>query len=278
MTALRAAFLARAPTSAREMPARGYVWPAVAVLAFGVYVFGLVWLGVTPARLWAGLGSLGLIFTLMLPPSPTSWEHFWTYLGSLGETVAIAGLGTMLASVLAFPLGFLAANNVVANRIIHILTRRSLDTIRSVDTLVWALIWVNVVGLGPFAGALAIASTDVAALAKLMSEAIETTDKGTVEGVMAAGGGWLARLRFGVLPQVLPVFLSQLLYFFESNTRSATIIGIVGAGGIGLYLSEAIRVLEWQEVAFLIFMVLVAVAIIDAVSRRLRAAIQNPRD
>jgi phosphonate transport system permease protein len=276
MTALRAAFLAQAPTTSREMPARGYWGLGIALLAFAVYVFGLIWLGVTPGRLWAGLGQLGDIFGLMMPPSPTSWAHFWTYLGSLGETLAIAGLGTMLASVFAFPLGFLAANNVVANRIVHILARRALDTVRSVDTLVWALIWVNVVGLGPFAGALAIASTDVAALAKLMSEAIETTDRGTVEGVMAAGGGFLARLRFGVLPQVLPVFLSQLLYFFESNTRSATIIGIVGAGGIGLYLSEAIRVLEWREVAFLILMVLVAVAVIDAISRKLRAAIQNP--
>jgi phosphonate transport system permease protein len=146
-----------------------------------------------------------------------------------------------------------------------------------VDTLIWALIWINVVGLGPFAGALAIASTDLAALAKLMSEAIETADEGPVEAVLAAGGDRLAVMRFGILPQVLPVFASQALYFFESNTRSATIIGIVGAGGIGLYLSEMIRVLEWREVAFLILLVLVTVAVIDAVSRRLRAAIMGVR-
>ena len=111
--------------------------------------------------------------------------------------------------------------------------------------------------------------------AKLMSEAIETADRGPVEGVIAAGGGRLAVMRFGLLPQVLPVFASQALYFFESNTRSATIIGIVGAGGIGLFLSEMIRVLEWQEAAFLIVMVLITVAVIDVISRRLRAAIMG---
>jgi phosphonate transport system permease protein len=150
-----------------------------------------------------------------------------------------------------------------------------MDTVRSVDTLIWALIWINVVGLGPFAGALAIACTDMAGLAKLMSETIETADNGPIEGVLSAGGGRLAVIRFGLLPQVLPIFASQALYFFESNTRSATIIGIVGAGGIGLYLSEMIRVLEWQEAAFLILLVLISVAAIDVVSRRLRSAIMG---
>lgn len=239
------------------------------------YIGGIAALGITPSRILSGLGRLGDIVLLMLPPSPGSADHFWTYLGALGETLAIAFLGTVTAALLALPLGFLAARNVVAGRIVHFFARRLLDTVRSIDTLVWALIWINVVGLGPFAGALAIASTDVAALAKLMSEAIETAGRGPVEGVRAGGGGRWAMIRFGLLPQVLPVFASQVLYFFESNTRSATIIGIVGAGGIGLYLSEMIRVLEWQEAAFCILLVLIAVAVIDAISRWLRAAIMG---
>ena len=274
---LRADFLAHAgPVPA---PARGCGWIgiAAAALALAVYVGGLVVLDVTPARIVAGLGRLGTVFALMMPPWPASSAHVPTYLGALGQTLAIAFLGTSLAGVFALPLGFLAARNVVASRVLHFLARRALDTVRSVDTLIWALIWINVVGLGPFAGALAIASTDLAALAKLMSEAIETADEGPVEAVLAAGGGRLAVMRFGILPQVLPVFASQALFFFESNTRSATIIGIVGAGGIGLYLSEMIRVLEWREVAFLILLVLVTVAVIDAVSRRLRAAIMGVR-
>jgi phosphonate transport system permease protein len=279
MSDLRGDFM----THAAGLPQPPRTQSPVALLVGGAvlvsYVAALLVLDVTPGRIFAGLGRLGDITLLMFPPSPGSWEHFWTYLGALGQTLAIAFLGTTAAGVLALPLGFLAARNVIAGRIVHFLSRRVLDTIRSVDTLIWALIWINVVGLGPFAGALAIASTDFAALAKLMSEAIETADRGPVEGVVAAGGGRLAVMRFGLLPQVLPVFASQALYFFESNTRSATIIGIVGAGGIGLYLSEMIRVLEWQEAAFLIVMVLITVAVIDVISRRLRAAIMGaPRE
>ena len=275
MSGLRAGLLERA--EALEAPPRTFS-PASLILTGLVlvsYVVVMIVLGVTPGRIIAGLGRLWSIALLMLPPLPANAEHFWTYIYALWQTLAIAFVGTSMAAVFALPLGFLAARNVIAGRIVHFFVRRALDCVRSVDTLIWALIWINVVGLGPFAGALAIASTDVAALAKLISEAVETASKGPVEGVTAAGGGWPAVLRFGLLPQVLPVFAGQVLYFFESNTRSATIIGIVGAGGIGLYLSEMIRVLEWHDVAFLILLVLIAVAAIDVVSRRLRAAIMG---
>jgi phosphonate transport system permease protein len=246
---------------------------AIGAAALGVYAFGMVALNISPLAIAHGLASLGDIALLMLPPTPGSWRYFEIYGGAMAQTVAIAFLGTLVAAVLAFPLGFLAAKNVVANRVLHFLARRGLDTVRSVDTLIWALIWVNVVGLGPFAGMLAIASTDFAALGKLVSEAIETARRQPVAGVIAAGGGLLHAIRFGIVPQVLPIFLSQVLYFFESNTRSATIVGVVGGGGVGLYLYEEIRVLEWPKAAFLILMILIAVAIIDAVSRRLRGAI-----
>ena len=275
MSGLRAGFMAHA--EGMPAPPRTHSPAAMAIsgLVLLSYVIGLAVLGVSPFRIAAGLGRLSDIAMQMLPPTPGSWDHFWTYFGALGQTLAIAFLGTTVAATVALPLGFLAARNVVAGHILHFLVRRSMDTVRSVDTLIWALIWINVVGLGPFAGALAIACTDIAGLAKLMSEAIETADNRPVEGVLSAGGGRLAVIRFGLLPQVLPVFASQALYFFESNTRSATIIGIVGAGGIGLYLSEMIRVLEWQQAAFLILMVLITVAAIDVVSRRLRAAIMG---
>ncbi len=278
---MRAAFLAdQAGVEARHagvLTRRG--GGAVTLLAAGaglaLYGLGLVVLDISPVRIWQGLGSLGAIIALMLPPS--TGGHFWLYLDALGQTLSIAFLGTLLAGLLSLPFGFLAARNVVANRLVHALTRRSLDTVRSIDVLIWALIWIDVVGLGPFAGALAIACSDCGALAKLMSEAIETADRKAVDGVLSSGGGPLLAIRFGIVPQVLPVFASQLLYFFESNTRSATIIGIVGAGGIGLHLYEQIRVLEWQQVAFLILMVLVTVAAIDLLSRRLRLAIIGRR-
>ncbi len=273
----RAALVARfpaafAPNWSARLQTIGVVGGAV-----GLYIFGLVTLDFDPSRIMRGFARLGDIFEMMLPPTPDSWSRGQLYFEALIQTLSIAFLGTFMAAILAVPLGFLAARNIVANWLLHILARRSLDTIRSVDTLIWALIWINVVGLGPFAGALAIMTADIAAFGKLMSEAIETADRKPVEGVAAAGGNRLEAIRFGIIPQVLPIFASQVLYFFESNTRSATIIGIVGAGGIGLYLSEEIRVLEWQRAAFLILMVLVTVAIIDQVSQRLRAAIMGNR-
>jgi phosphonate transport system permease protein len=154
-------------------------------------------------------------------------------------------------------------------------SRRVLDGIRGVDALIWALIWINVVGLGPFAGVLAIMTSDIGAFGKLYSEAIEAADKRPVEGVVSTGGGALQRIRFGILPQVLPVMAGQVLYYFESNTRSSTIIGIVGAGGIGLHLAEMIRTLEWQAVSFIVLIILVAVAAIDLLSGWLRRMIMG---
>ena len=211
---------------------------------------------------------------LMLPPDPGS--SLPLYLKALGETLSIALLGTTIAAVLALPVSLLAARNVVPD-MIRFPVRRLLDSIRGIDTLIWALVWINVVGLGPFAGVLAIAVSDFGAFGKLFSEAIEGADRKQVEGIRAAGGSGLHEIRFGLMPQVLPVIAGQVLYFIESNTRSATIIGIVGAGGIGLQLAEQIRVLEWQKVSFLILMILVAVAAIDWISGKLRFAIIGRR-
>ena len=224
-----------------------------------------------------GAANLGFIISLMIPPNPETMHRVIFYLGQLVQTLGIAFLGTLVAAALAFPFSFLAAKNVVANRIVHILSRRLFDTMRGVDTLVWALIWINVVGLGPFAGTLAIICSDFGALAKLFSEAIETADQKPVEGVLSAGGSEIEAVRFGVLPQILPVIMSQVLYFFESNTRSATIIGIVGAGGIGLSLSEMINTLEWHQVSFIIILLLITVSAIDWLSTKLRLAVIGQR-
>lgn len=251
----------------------------IAVVAglLGLFLYGLTTLEVSLWKIITGIGNLGTFVVLMLPPDPGSAARAVIFVKALFETIAIAFLGTILAAILAFPLGFLAAKNVVANRVIHFLARRSLDTVRGVDALIWALIWVNVVGLGPFAGMLAIMTSDLGAFGKLYSEAIESADRKPVEGVTSSGGGKLHEIRFGLIPQVLPVIASQVLYYIESNTRSSTIIGIVGAGGIGLYLAETIRTLEWQQVSFLILLVLAAVTAIDFLSSKLRFAIIGKR-
>lgn len=284
-TSARASFLSQAALSdvaglrARHpeaftpnMRRRAVVVATIAALA-GLFAFSVAYLDISWSRVFGGFGRLGDFVVLMLPPAFGSWARLQLYLWSLAETLAIAFLGTLLAAILALPFGFLAARNVVPNWIFHFGVRRFLDTIRSVDTLIWALIWINVVGLGPFAGVLAVMTADFGAFGKLFSEAVEAADRRPVEGVVSTGGGRLHGVRFGLLPQVLPVFASQVLYFFESNTRSATIIGIVGAGGIGQWLYEQIKILEWQQVAFLVLMVLVTVSVIDFISARLRFAL-----
>jgi phosphonate transport system permease protein len=249
--------------------------PLMLLAAFGVFAFGLFDLGFSPTKLVSGMRELGWITLMMIPPDPGS--SLPTYLSALGETLSIALLGTTLAAFMALPVSLLAARNIVPSAIFRFPVRRFLDSIRGVDTLIWALVWINVVGLGPFAGVLAIAVSDFGAFGKLFSEAIEGADKKQVEGIRASGGSALHEIRFGLMPQVLPVIAGQVLYFIESNTRSATIIGIVGAGGIGLQLAEQIRVLEWQKVSFLILMILIAVAVIDWISTKLRFAIIGQR-
>jgi phosphonate transport system permease protein len=147
-----------------------------------------------------------------------------------------------------------------------------------VDQLIWALAYVRAVGLGPLAGVLAIFTSDLAVLAKLYAEAIENAEKRQSEGVIAAGGNKLQALRFGVFPQVLPIMLAQALYFFESNTRSAAILGVVGAGGIGLQIAERIKVRHWDEVAFIIILMVVTVGAIDFISARVRQRLIGVRE
>jgi phosphonate transport system permease protein len=241
----------------------------VAIVA--LFVFSIWWLDISFGQIGPGLATLFKFIGLMFPPS--TGGHLQLFLKAMGETLSIAFLGTLVASGLATPLALLAAKNTSPNAILRFLVRRLLDVIRGIDTLIWALVFVAVVGLGPFAGILAIAVSDTGALGKLFSEAIEATRARERETVVASGGTALMGVRFGLVPQVLPIITGQVLYFFESNTRSATIIGIVGAGGIGLQLSEQIRTYDFDQVAFIVLLILAAVAAIDWISGKLRFAI-----
>ncbi len=267
----------RHPQAFRANVKRRATTIGVGVFLVGLYIFGLSTLGFEPERLADGFKNFVWIVGLMLPPNPGTVNIALVFLKGLVETLSMAFLGTICAAILALPFGFLAARNIVKNSILHLLARRFLDIIRGIDTLIWALIWIGVVGLGPFAGVLAIITSDFGAFGKLFSEAIEAADDKPVEGVVSTGATRLEAIRFGIVPQILPIIVSQLLYFFESNTRSATIIGIVGAGGIGLYLTETIRTLEWKQTSFIIIMVLVTVAIIDILSSKLRTALIGAR-
>ncbi len=246
-------------------------------LAVVLWLYGISAMEVSGQRLLKGVGELAHIVGLMLPPDPGSFAAVVVFVKALVETLAIAFLGTLGAALIAFPLGFLAARNTTVSHIVRFFARRSFDTLRGVDILIWALVWINVVGLGPFAGVLALISSDVGSFGKLFSEAIEAADHKAVEGVLSTGGSRSAALRFGIVPQLLPVWVSQVLYFFESNTRSASIIGIVGAGGVGLVLSEQIRTLEFGQMSFMIGLIWLTVSLIDLACSRLRFAIIGKR-
>ncbi|WP_235913666.1 phosphonate ABC transporter, permease protein PhnE [Teichococcus coralli] len=239
---------------------------AAAFLAWLAWSFWLF--DITPTRLWNGFTGLLTILRLMIPPSPG--ELWVDILKGMAESVAMAFLGTLLASLVALPLGFLGARNIVTAALLRFSVRRIFDGMRGVDQLIWALAYVRAVGLGPLAGVLAIFSSDVAVLAKLYAEAIENAEKRPSEGVVASGGHRLHAIRYGILPQVLPVMLAQALYFFESNTRSAAILGVVGAGGIGLQIAERIKVRHWDEVAFIIILMVLTVSAIDLLSGLIR--------
>jgi len=240
---------------------------AAGVLAF--VVFCLIRFDATPARIINGMERFGKIASALIPPSPG--DAFWDLTRAMLESIGMAFLGTLIAAIIALPLGFLGARNVLPIRLIRFPIRRSFDFLRGVDSLVWALVYVRAVGLGPLAGVLAIATTDIGIFAKLFAEAIENVEKKQVEGVKAAGGNAIKTMRFGILPQVLPIMLSNVLYMFESNTRSATILGIIGAGGIGFALSDRIRAHQWDQVGFIIIMIIVVVALIDFCSHLLRS-------
>lgn len=220
-------------------------------------------------KLIDGLPKLSEAFLLMLVPS--GFEHLPEFLWALLETVAMAFLGTLIGAVLAVPLALLCARTTFPIRILQFGFRRFSDSLRTFDHLIWALVFVRAVGLGPLSGIMAIALVDLGTLAKLYSEAIDNASRQPVEGIRASGGTWLDGISLGVLPQVLPNMLSTALYMWESNTRSATILGIVGAGGIGYQLADRLRVYEFGQASLMILLIIGAVYLIDLLSRYLRA-------
>lgn len=198
------------------------------------------------------------------------WRHAdvaW----ALGETILMAFLGTFGAAIVALPLAFLAAGNFAPSRVVRFVMRRIFDFVRGVDALIFTIVLSRAFGPGPLTGALAILLTDTGSFGKMFSEALENTDKKQIEGIQSTGARAVQRYRFGVIPQVMPVLLSQVLYLFESNTRSATIIGAIVGGGIGLMLTQAIQTTsDWEKVTYYIILVIIMVIAMDSLSGWLR--------
>jgi phosphonate transport system permease protein len=198
------------------------------------------------------------------------WRH-GDVLWAIFETILMAFLGTMGAACIALPLGFMAASNMMPFRAIRFGLRRVFDFIRGVDGLIWTIVLSRAFGPGPMTGALAILITDTGSFGKMFSEALENIDEKQVEGIRSTGASNLQRARFGVIPQVTPVLLSQVLYYLESNTRSATVIGAIVGGGIGLLLTQAIITQkDWEEVAYYMVLIVLMVMAMDSLSGWLR--------
>ena len=242
---------------------------AIATATFALFIACCIDLDLGPEVLANGISKLGGILAAMWPPSAGGqWSRL---LLAIAQTLGLAVLGTLLGILGALPLGLLGARNLVSNPAIHFIVRRMMDVFRGIPALVWALILVAAFGLGPLPGVLALAFADIPRLGKLFAEAIESVDRRQRESLQATGASGSLVIRFGMLPQVLPVCLSQCLYYLEQNFRAAAVVGVVGAGGIGFELNERIRIFAFDEVALITILYIVIVGLLDEVSQRLRA-------
>ena len=231
----------------------------------------LVW-SFTPAEmqnaifLWTDAGNMAEFGKDFLRPDFHEWEM---YLGEMIVTVQIAIWGTFLSVLLGIPFALLSSENIAPLWIVQP-ARRLMDIFRATNEIVFAMLFVVAVGLGPFAGVMAIFIHNTGIISKLFSEAVEAIDPRPVEGIKATGASYIQQIVFGVIPQVFPLWISFALYRLETNVRAATVLGIVGAGGIGLVLWESIRGFEYPSVSAIMIIVIVTVSLIDFISQRLR--------
>lgn len=243
------------------------------LLAWGVLLALLAasWRGaeMRPLELLRDSGNILDYARSFFPPDFQDWRH---YLQEMLITLQIALWGTALAVACAVPLGLLAAANI-APWWLRQPVRLMLDASRAINEMVFALLFVVAVGLGPFAGVLALWVHTTGILGKLFSEAVEAIDPQPVEGIRATGANPLHEVLYGVIPQVMPLWLSYTLYRFESNVRSAAVVGMVGAGGIGMVLWDVMRGFQYAQTAAVLLMLVACVSFIDLVSSRLRKSL-----
>lgn len=259
-------------TSANSQPIPKQPFNWLATLSWGLLLLTLGWgwqaAEMKPLVLITDGGNMLEFAGDFFPPD---FRDIGYYLEEMVITLHIALWGTMLAIICSIPLGLMSSENL-APAWIYQPTRRLMDATRAINEMVFAMLFVVAVGLGPFAGVLALFVHTTGVLAKLFSEAVEAIDPLPVEGVRATGASLLQEILYGVIPQVLPLWISFSLYRFESNVRSATVVGMVGAGGIGVILWESVRGFQFQQTCAVMLVIIVSVTLIDLTSQRLRKA------
>ena len=252
------------PGAGKRTLSQAFCWAVLLIL------LGWAWKGadMRPLDLAKDSGNMAKFLSEFFPPNFREWR---SYLREMVVTVHIALWGTVLAIFCAVPFGLLSSSNIVPVWVYQPV-RRLMDACRAINEMVFAMLFIVAVGLGPFAGVLALWIHTTGTLAKLFSEAVEAIDPRPVEGVRATGANAIEEILYGVIPQVLPLWISYSLYRFESNVRSASVVGMVGAGGIGVILYEVIRGFEYAQTCAVMIIIIVTVSTIDLVSSRLRKA------
>ena len=268
MNLQRHQWLVNTPSSLRGWLGSG----ALLLVALGVLHWSAEGAQLSWGDLASGLPQIGDFLGRSLPPDLSILPRLWR---PALETLQIALWGTLLGILLAVPMGFLAARNLHRNRWLQQGTRQMLNVIRSINELILALVFVSAVGLGPFPGVLALALHGVGMLGKFFAESIEEIDQGPIEALRATGATSLQVIAFGVLPQVVTAWIAVVLYRFEVNLRSATVLGMVGAGGLGFELVGSLKLFKYQETATCILVITLMVVLADLLSSRLRYAIQG---
>ena len=250
--------------AAAERP--GWLYYASWALVLGVLAWSWRGAEIRPLDLWRDSGNIATYARDFFPPDFRDWR---IYLREMLVTLHIAVWGTVLAVIAAVPMGLASSSNLTPPWV-HQPMRRLLDAFRAINEMVFAMLFIVAVGLGPFAGVLALAVHTTGTLAKLFSEAVEAIDPRPVEGIRATGAHPLVEIIFGVIPQVMPLWVSFALYRFESNVRSASVVGMVGAGGIGVVLYEVIRGFQYAQTCAVLLILVASVTLIDVVSAQLR--------
>ena len=258
------------PSTTEKLPPfsfRRLAWHLGFILLFAV-IMAWAWRKseINPWALMSNAQNSAIYLKDFIRPDFSHWRQ---YVDSMMVTLAMALWGSLLAVIAAVPLGLMAASNISPFWLRQIV-RRFLDALRSINEMIFAIAFMVAVGLGPFAGMLALFVHTAGVLGKLFSEVVESIDPKPVEGIRAVGANRLQEIIFGVIPQVLPMWISYSLYRFESNVRSATVVGIVGAGGIGYELYELFRTYEFGQVSCMLIIILVTVSIIDIASAQIR--------
>ena len=242
----------------------------ITLLAWGLGLSVLAWAwqgaDIRPMALWRDSANMATFAKDFFPPDFHDWR---IYLHEMVITIHIAIWGTVLAVVCSIPLGLLSSQNLVP-RWVYQPVRRLMDACRAINEMVFAMLLIVAVGLGPFAGVLALWVHTTGVLAKLFAEAVEAIDPRPVEGVRATGATGLEEVLYGVIPQVLPLWISYSLYRLESNVRSASVVGMVGAGGIGVILHEVIRSFDYAQTSAVLLIIIASVTLIDIISARIR--------